>query len=179
MEIDNNKFVARQAILTKDEKTFAYELLYRNSLNNYYTGASPEQSTSQIIFQNHIMGNIQELCLNKRVFINFDEKSLLAKLPLFLDKKIVVIEILEDTKITQRIISEVSSLAKKGYQIALDDYDFSKNWEPLFPYVSFIKVDRENVSIEKISALINSSFVKEKKIKIIVERVETQEQFKK
>lgn len=177
MEVENNKFVARQAILDTEMKTFAYELLYRNSMSNFYTGLSPEQSTSQIIFQNHIMGNMGELSMNKRIFINFDEKSLLAKLPLFLDKKIVVIELLEDMNVTQSIVNEVSELFKKGYKIALDDYDFTKKWEVLFPYTSFIKVDREDISIEKIATLTSSLVVKENNIRIIVERVETKEQF--
>lgn len=173
----SDKYVARQAILDREQQTFAYELLYRSGLDNFYTGTSPEQSTSQIIYQNHIMGSIDELCLSKLAFINFDEKSLLSKLPLFLDKKIVVIEILEDVNITPEIIKEVGELYKKGYKIALDDYDFSPKWKPLFPYVSFIKVDREDISVKKISSLTASSYVKEHKVKILVERVENQQQF--
>ncbi len=175
--MEDNKFVARQAILNKEKVTLGYELLYRNSLDNFYTGESPEQSTSQIIFQNHIMGSIEELCMNKLAFINFDQKSLLAKLPLFLDKKNVVIELLETLDVIPDIIDVVSELFTKGYKIALDDYNFSEQWDSLIPYVSFIKIDREDISIERIQSLINSKLVKKYNIKVLVERVETEEQF--
>lgn len=117
MKTANNKFVARQAILDKSKQTFAYELLYRNSMKNCYTGASPEQSTSQIIFQNHILGDLKELCMGKFAFINFDERSLLAKLPQYLDKKQVVIEILEDVNITKILSMKYLNFIKKGIKL--------------------------------------------------------------
>jgi len=177
MEDVINKFVARQAIFDRNKNTYAYELLYRNSLDNFYSCAKAEQATSQIIYQQHLFGDLENLCSQKKAFINFDEKSILAKLPSMLDKNTVVIELLETINITPAIINAVSILYDQGYTLALDDYDFSPEWELLFPYISIIKVDREDVSFENIVALKNSSFVLDKGIKIVVERIETHEQF--
>jgi len=47
----------------------------------------------------------------------------------------------------------------------------------LFPYISIIKVDREDISFEQIAALKNSQLIADKNIKIVVERIETHEQF--
>ena len=171
------KFVARQAILDKNKNTYAYELLYRNSLKNFYSCSSDEQATSQIIFQNHVFGDLDTLCSHKKAFINFDESSLLAKLPLMLNKNAIVVEILETVNVTAEIISAVTTLHSKGYTLALDDYDFSPKWQPLFPYISIIKIDRENTSLEKITTLKNSAWVTDRNIKIIVERIETHDQF--
>ncbi len=173
----DNKFIARQAILDRNKNTFAYELLYRNSFENFYNCPQEDQATSQIIFQNHIFGDLPNLCSQKKAFINFDEKSILAKLPLMLDKKVIVVELLETINITPDVIEAVAFLFEKGYQIALDDYDFSPEWEALFPYISIIKVDLDDVSLENIVTLKNSQFVIDNNIKIIVERIETHKQF--
>jgi len=177
MEENNSKFVARQAIFDHNKNTYAYELLYRNSSDNLYSCVKAEQATSQVILQNHIFGDLNNLCSQKKAFINFDEKSLLEKLPLVLNRNEVVLELLETINVTPDIIEVVSALYNKGYTLALDDYDFSPKWEQLFPYISIIKVDREDISFEQIEALTKSQLVADKKIKIVVERIETHEQF--
>ena len=177
MEDVNNKFVARQAIFDHNKNTYAYELLYRDSFENFYSCSNEEQATSQIIYQQHIFGALDNLCSKKVAFINFDEKSILANLPLLFDKNSIVIELLAAINITPDIIEAVSVLYKKGYTLALDAYDFSAKWELLFPYISIIKLDRENIPFKQISTLTNSQFVLDSGIKIVVERIETYEQF--
>jgi EAL and modified HD-GYP domain-containing signal transduction protein len=177
MEYCNNKLVARQAILDCNKNTYGYELLYRDSLENAFNHSNPEQATSQVIFQNHVLGDLTHLCCNKKAFINFDERSLLSELPFMLDKNTIVVELLETINVTPDVIHVVSSLYNKGYILALDDYDFSLKWQPLFPYISIIKVDVENISFEQIAILKNSPFVVERNIKLVAERIETNEQF--
>jgi c-di-GMP phosphodiesterase len=173
----NNKLIARQAILDSDKNAYGYELLYRNSLENAFNHSKPEQATSQVILQNHVLGDLKNLCGNKKAFINFDERSLLSKLPLMLDENSIVVELLETINVSPDVIQVVKTLYDKGYTLALDDYDLSPRWEPLLPYISIIKVDIEDVSIEKIKTLINAPFVLERNIKIVAERIETNEQF--
>jgi len=177
MQNTNNKFVARQAILDRDLNTFAYELLYRKSLENIFSASMPEQATSQVIFQNHILGDLTNLCLQKKAFINFDEVDILEQFPLMLDKNTIVVELLATINVTAEIVEAVSSLYKNGYTLALDDYNFSVKWEALLPYISIIKVDRENIAFDQIALLTKAQFVIERNIKIVVERVETDEQF--
>jgi len=172
-----NKFIARQAILDRSKNTFAYELLYRNSFENFYSCTDEEQATSQIIFQNHIFGDLANICSQKKAFLNLDEKSILAKVPLLLDKKTVVVELLETINVTPEVIKAVSLLSNKGFILALDDYDLSDKWDPLLPFISIIKVDIEDISLDDIANLKNSQFVLNNDIKIVVERVETHEQF--
>ncbi|GAW96718.1 MULTISPECIES: EAL and HDOD domain-containing protein [Colwellia] len=177
MEEIKNKFVARQAIFDHNQNTYAYELLYRNSLDDFYNCSEPEKASTKIILQNQLYGDLSNLCSQKKAFINFDEKTLLANVPLVLDRNAVVLELLKTINVTPDVIKVVSDLYKKGYILALDDYDFSPKWEQLFPYISIIKVDREDIPFEKIAALKNSKFVADKKIKIVVERIETHQQF--
>jgi len=177
MEDVDNKFVARQAIFDHNKNTYAYELLYRDSFENSYSCSNEEQATSQIIYQQHIFGDLTNLCSKKMAFINFDEKSILANLPLLFDRNSVVVELIETINVTPDIVEAVSVLFSKGYTLALDAYDFSPQWEKIFPYIAIIKVDREDIPFEKISTLKNSKFVLDSGIKIVVERIETYEQF--
>jgi len=172
-----NTFIARQAILDVNLKTIGYELLFRNSLDNVFNEACPEKATSQVIFQNHILGDLANICFGKRAFINFDYFTLLQNTPLLFNPESIVVELLETMEITDELVFHVSQLHKKGYLVALDDYDFDTKWECLFPYISIIKVDVEDVSYAQIEGLKKRLSLEKKPIKIVAERVEELAQF--
>lgn len=179
MEIISDTFIARQAILDINLKTIGYELLFRDSLDNVFKESIPEKATSKIILQNHILGNLADVCRGKVAFINFDEFTLLQNSPLLFNPKDIVVEIIETINISDELVFNVSQLHKKGYTIALDDYDFSNKWTCLFPYISIIKVDIEQVSYQQIEDLKKRLLLTKSKIKIIAERIETNEQYQK
>ncbi|MBA6364959.1 hypothetical protein H4J42_14530, partial [Colwellia sp. BRX8-8] len=133
MEIVLNTFIARQAILDINLKTIGYELLFRDRLENVFNGDSPEKATSKVILQNHILGDLADVCLGKLAFINFDEFTLLQKSPLLFNPKNIVVEIIETVNISDELVFNVAQLHKKGYVIALDNYNFESKWEVFFP----------------------------------------------
>ena len=153
MEIMSDTFIARQAILDINLKTIGYELLFRDSLENVFRESLPEKATSKVILQNYILGNLADVCGGKLAFINFDEFTLLQNSPLLFNPKNIVVEIIETINISDELVFNVSQLHKKGYTIALDDYDFSSKWDIFFPYISIIKVDVEQVSYHQIEEL--------------------------
>jgi EAL and modified HD-GYP domain-containing signal transduction protein len=177
MEDNQNTFIARQAILNVNLKTIGYELLFRDSLDNVFNAASPEKATSQVILQNHILGDLSNVCFGKLAFINFDELTLLQNSPLLFNPKSIVVELLETIQISDELIFNISQLHKKGYIVALDDYDFNEKWECFFPYISIIKVDIEDISYDKIEGLKKRLISAKSTIKIVAERIETLEQF--
>jgi len=178
VEVIQKAFVARQAILDINLKTVGYELLYRDSLDNKFNGSSPEKATSQVVLQNHILGDLSNVCLGKLAFINFDEFTILQNSPLLFNPKSLVIELLETIQITDELVFYISQLHKKNYIVALDDYNFSDKWESIFPYISIIKVDIDKVPFSQIEELKNRLLSIKSKIKIVAKRIETQEQFK-
>lgn len=177
MEIVLNTFIARQAILDINLKTIGYELLFRDSLDNVFNEDSPEKATSKVILQNHILGNLADVCLGKLAFINFDEFTLLQNSPLLFNPKDIVVEIIETVNISDELVFNVAQLYKKGYVIALDDYDFESKWEVFFPYISIIKVDIEQVTFTQIEGLKKHLLSTNSHIKIIAERIETNKQY--
>jgi EAL and modified HD-GYP domain-containing signal transduction protein len=177
MESIRSTFIARQAILDNDLNTFGYELLYRDSLDNVFKNASPEKATSSVILQNHILGDLSNVCADKLAFINFDETTILQKSALVFSPKSIVVELLETIELNDEVIFNISQLYKKGYLIALDDYDFSPKWDVLFQYISIIKLDIEDISLDQVQILKARLRIMKSKIKVVCERVETQEQF--
>ncbi|TWX46542.1 EAL and HDOD domain-containing protein [Colwellia hornerae] len=177
MEIVLNTFIARQAILDINLKTIGYELLFRDSLDNVFNESSLEKATSKVILQNHILGNLADVCFGKLAFINFDEFTLLQNSPLLFNPKDIVVEIIETVNISDKLVFNLAQLYKKGYVIALDDYDFASKWEVLFPYISIIKVDIEQVTYAQIEGLKKRLLSTNSHIKIIAERIETNKQY--
>jgi EAL and modified HD-GYP domain-containing signal transduction protein len=72
------KFVARQAILDRDEKVFAYELLYRNSNENFFpSNVSDDAVTARLFLDSLLFYGIDNLSANKKLFINLSTSSIL------------------------------------------------------------------------------------------------------
>ncbi len=64
-------YVARQPILDRDLKTHAYELLFRDSLNNVFPSISSQQATSRLVVEQFLQQNIDQLLGGRPCFINF------------------------------------------------------------------------------------------------------------
>jgi len=177
MDNKQHTFIARQAILDINLKTVGYELLFRDSLDNVFNEPSPEKATSKVILQNHLLGDLSNVCFGKLAFINFDQFTILQNAPLLFNSKNIVIELITTIHVTDELVFKVSQFHKKGYTVALDNYDFSIKWQSLLPYISVIKLDIEKTSYSQIKELKEQLLSTKSNIKIAVERVETQEQF--
>lgn len=172
------KFVARQAILDRDEKVFAYELLYRNSNENFFpSNVSDDAATARLFLDSLLFYGVDNLSANKKLFINLSTSSLLQELPKLINPSNVVLEIIERTEKLEEILPLVEELIIRKYIFALDDYDGDPKWNDLLEKAKFIKLEVEkdlNVTLKQIKQL------KEKfpNKSIIVERIEDNESFK-
>jgi hypothetical protein len=70
------RFVARQPILTKDEKVFGYELLFRDGIEDYFCPKDPEAASKIMLDSSLIMG-LDVLCNGGRAFVNCTRDMLL------------------------------------------------------------------------------------------------------
>jgi EAL and modified HD-GYP domain-containing signal transduction protein len=170
-------YIARQAILDKDKKLFAYELLFRNGEKNCFPDISPDEATSKILTDSHLDLGLDDISAGKPVFINFHQDTLLYRFPTSLDPKKVVIEVVETVKPTPELVQACKMIKELGYTLALDDHDFDPQWDVLLPYTDIIKVDvvecDEQTLVDNIGKYTNS------KIKLIAEKIETLQEFEK
>ena len=75
-------FVARQPIFNNRQQVFAYELLFRHGLENYYNGTDGDLATARVITDSFMLFGIEALTGGKPAFINFTANMLKTKSPL-------------------------------------------------------------------------------------------------
>ncbi|MCR3964437.1 EAL domain-containing protein [Aeromonas veronii] len=147
-------YVARQPILDRDLNTHAYELLFRDSLNNVFPSISSQQATSRLVVEQFLQQNIDQLLGGRPCFINFPHSLLLEGLAECLPPEKVVIEILEDSPPDDALLEKVKQLHKLGYQLALDDFTMSPDWERFLPFIHIIKFDLRATPLMQIKVFI-------------------------
>ncbi|WP_100914636.1 EAL and HDOD domain-containing protein [Pseudoalteromonas spongiae] len=171
------QFIARQAILDANKQIFAYELLYRDSDNNAFPlGVTDEQATGRMFFNSLILVGKDKLVANHCAFINLSDTTLLQEIPRLLKPDNLVLEIVERSQNIEELLAIVKTLRKQNYKFALDDYDKDPRWEPLLPYMSYVKLELEH-PILKTTTLAKKLKRLYPKLKIVVERIETYEDF--
>ena len=175
-------YLARQPILDRDGKIFAYELLFRDSpTSDSAVIASDVLATAQVL--ENVLNNIglPKLIGDHKAFVNCSREMLLDNLFGLLNPRCFVLEILEDVEVDDALVKAVAHYKARGFEIALDDFifndDFLKRCAPLYPYVSYVKMDLVDNSEEDLIKA--AAFFKAKNIKILAEKVETKATFKK
>jgi EAL and modified HD-GYP domain-containing signal transduction protein len=170
-------YVARQPILDRDKKLFAYELLLRDSLDNIFPkNINEDVATAKIIEGLEFNLGLESLTQGSIAFINFTHDSIINGYPLLLDKQKIVVEILETAKPSKKLLAACIDLKDKGYSIALDDYEHDLNWRYFFPYVDIIKLDYSLTSDQQFQEII-TALKPFPHIKLLAEKIETYAEF--
>jgi len=169
-------YVARQPILDINKNLYAYELLFRDSFDNVFPDINEDQATSRLIEGSEFNLGIDHLTGDTIGFINFTLDTILKKYPLMLPPTSVVIEILETVKPGKRLLETVKFLKKKGYTIALDDYEHKPVWRHFFPFIDLIKFDLKAMTLDEIEDVLKD-LQDFPDIKLLAEKVETIEEF--
>ena len=175
-------YFARQPILDVSGKIFAYELLYRNSYKQSFSTISDERSaTAQVLVNALNRVKLKDILGDALAFINIDKELLLDEMIFSVPKEQFVLEVLETVVVDENIINRVQELKALGYKFALDDADCTKeyilNFQPIFEYMDFLKLDISILHEDKLPQFLD--IFKKFNLKILAEKVETQEQFDK
>ena len=167
-------FIGRQPILDKEEKVVAFELLYRNSDKNRYEGLDHDSATIDVMVNSFAGIGIKEVGDRKKCFINFTENLLLNRIPTYISPEYIVVEILEDVRMSDEILAVCKELKNKGYIIALDDVSVNKDLDLLLPYIDIVKVDylaMDTFDMKKMIEEYRDQFT------FLAEKIETRAQF--
>ena len=169
-------YAARQPILDKEKNLYAYELLFRDGLDNVFPDVDGHEATTKLIAGSQFEFGLEDMTANKPAFINFTLETLLKGYATMCDPEQVVVEILETVQPGKRLLAIVKDLKEKGYTIALDDYIHNPVWRHFYPYVDIIKIDFQVLSADEIKK-IQSDTKEFPHIQFLAEKVETHEQF--
>lgn len=171
-------FVGRQPIVDIKRNLNSFELLYRDGQTNAFPDVNPEIATIQVIVNTYLSPGFEQIATEK-TFINFTEKLLMTDIFDALDPKRVVIEVLEDVKVSPFLLDRLKQLKKRGFQLALDDFILENEEEEfptLFQLIDYIKVDFLFTSLADRCAIesLKSQFPH---LTLLAEKIETEEQF--
>ena len=169
-------YAARQPILDRNKQLYAYELLFRDSIDNVFPEIDADEATSKIVEASAFSLSISDFTSSKPAFINFTLDTMAAGYPTMLTNEEVVIEILETVKPGKKLLSLCQDLHQKGYTLALDDYIHQAVWAHFYPYIKIIKIDVLETSVEQIKE-IQQAIAKFPHIELLAEKVETHEAF--
>ena len=166
--------LARQPILTEDEKVIGYELLFRESPEDNRFSSDAESATSSTIDTLNVMG-LDVVCDGRLAFINCTHQMLLKEYFLLLPPDKVVVEIQENVPADESVIAACLRLKQRSYRIALDNFVPSDAREALVPRADFIKVDIRRLAPGQGAAL--AARHASEHCRMLAQRVETRQQF--
>lgn len=169
-------FLARQPILGRDQKLFAYELLFRAAGEHEDANITDSVAATAAVISHASQLGMEQVVGEQMAFVNVDEAVLLSDYVGFLSPHKVILEILETVKPTPRLLARVIELKGIGFKFALDDVvAFSPDVDSLAALVDIIKVDIQGVVPGELASLTHS--LRRPQKKLLAEKVETQEEF--
>ncbi len=170
-------FVARQPIFNTKKEVVAYELLYRNSRINSFSGIDGDTATSALITNSLLVLGLDSLTQNKKAFINFTFTHLKEETPMLFSRESLVVEILEDVTADNNLVEICVELKKNGFVIAIDDFTAADidRYNTLYPYIDIIKVDFVKCTPMQQAEIVRD--LKSHKILFLAEKVEKEEEF--
>jgi len=168
-------YVARQPIFDVKKNIYAYELLFRDGTPNYVSNIDGDTATEKVLANSFFTIGMDTIVGGKKAFINFTQNLLVQKIPLLLPKTQTVVEILEDVVPEPEVVEACKEIVKKGYLIALDDFEFSEKLLPLIRLAHIIKFDFYLTPVEQIKSYLQNLPVSG--LILLAEKIETNAEF--
>nr|MBL8412578.1 EAL domain-containing protein [Dechloromonas sp.] len=146
-EAADQLFLGRQPILDREQRLFAYELLFRNGKRNAAEVTDGVEATATVIANAFAELGVEAALGNCRGFINVDEQFLFSDMLELLPRQSVVLEILETVPPTPAVVERCKALKAAGFTLALDDViQLSPEFAELLALVDVVKVDIQPLS---------------------------------
>lgn len=168
-------FIARQPIYDQHHQLIGYELLYRAGNTTFAEFSDGKLASSQVILNSFLNISFDGLIGSTQAFINITEDFVLDETLTPLYDKQIVLEVLEDIPPSAEVIEGVRRLKKQGYKIALDDFQYSPEYNELLLLADFVKIDVIKLTTEEITRELTS--LKRFDAKVVAEKVETPEMY--
>jgi c-di-GMP-related signal transduction protein len=167
-------FVARQPILTADEKVFGYELLFRDGIEDYFRETDAD-SASRRTLDTSLQIGLEVLCDGRRGFVNCTREVLLKDYMTLLPSTLAVVEVLESVPADDLVRAALQRLKQAGYTIALDDFITNDPRASLTDFADIIKVDLRQTTPEESVAIVKK--YEPWRCRLLAEKVEMREEF--
>lgn len=167
------RYVARQAILDYRGRVTGYELLFRDRPSAGFSGDG-EQATRTML-DNLVVFDLERFTGGAPAFINCTEETLTSGLPAVISPESAVLEVLETVRPRPEVVESCRKLKAAGFRIALDDFVWQEEWEPLVEVADYIKVDFVQSGPAERHEIIQR--LRKKRVALVAEKIETQAEY--
>lgn len=163
--------LARQPILDRQQKLFAYELLFRGTRANHATVIDNLAATATVINSAFSDLGVDAVLGPHKGFVNVDEALLDSELVELLPSDKIVLELLETVVITPAVVARCAELKAQGFLLALDDFvSMQENFQPLLPHIDVVKVDMQLTPTDQLHTLV--ARLRQWPLKLLAEKVD-------
>jgi len=166
-------FVARQPIFDRKLGVVAYELLFRTGQLNEAVIASPEGATATVVLNSFTEIGLERIVGRKTAWVNVSRQFVLSGLAQAVPPGVVGLEILEDQRLDCEMLDALVELKRRGYRLALDDFRWRPEAEPLLDVVDVVKLDL--LALGKESLVAHLKRLKPHGVTVLAEKLETPE----
>ncbi len=168
-------FVGRQPIYDRRLNVVAYELLFRSGEQNQAGVLDGDRATSQVVLNTFLEIGLDTIVGRKRAFFNLTRDFILQDYSQVFPADRVVMEVLEDVRVDDELITAVRNLSARGYTIALDDFIYHDSLRPLVEIADIIKVDI--LALDRPTLKAHVDLLRQYDVKLLAEKVETRDDF--
>jgi c-di-GMP phosphodiesterase len=168
-------YLARQAIFNRQLQVVAYELLFRSGEGLDASDRCGDEATQTVLLNTFTNLGIELVAGSDKIFVNLTRNLILHAHTLHLPPESVVIEVLEDVVVDERLLQALTVLKQKGHTIALDDFVFHDHLTSLVALADIIKCDIKSLSTPALEAQLEK--LKAYPVTLLAEKVETKADF--
>ena len=170
-----DRFIARQPIFDSNLRLYAYELLFRSSMENCFSNIDGDSATKQVMANSVLLFGMQSMAGQAKAFINFTQNLLVKNYALTLPANQIVVEILETVEPEPQVVQACQLLKSKGYTLALDDFVFDLKFKPFLALADIIKVEYPKTSPGQRNAL--ARLGQKMGVSLLAEKIESYEDY--
>jgi len=167
-------YVARQPILDLRGRVHGYELLFRAGPEAAFRGDGNQATRTML--DNAVIFGLEKLTGGVPAFVNCTQETLTGDLVHVLPAGMAVLEILESVEPTPGLIDACRKLKASGFRLALDDFTWKKDFDPLVELADYVKVDFIQSGVQERKSLLRR--LSGATVALIAEKIETQEEYK-
>lgn len=164
--------VGRQPIFNANLDVQGYELLFRDPMA---AGLDGDAMTADVLVRAGLDVGLSSLVGSKLAFVNATRAFLVGEHELPFPAERTVIEVLEGVGRSPEVVEGCRRLVDKGYALALDDYVWEDDDDPLLGLVSVVKLDVLALSPAQLAHAVER--LRTFDVELVAEKVETRQQF--
>jgi len=167
------RYLARQPIMDLRGRVYGYELLYRAGPDAFFSGDG--NMATRTMLDNTVLFGLDRLSSGVLSFVNCTLESLTDSMVQVLPPGRTVLEILEDLEPTPSLIHACRKLKALGFRLALDDFRWKPDFDPLVELADYIKVDFIQSGPQERQSLLKR--LRGVTVILVAEKIETQEEY--